>query len=57
MAQRINYILREMQDRIRRLEHRTTVQVGYWRIEDVAGELVAFNTITEKRVVIATKEK
>jgi hypothetical protein len=57
LARRIEYVLREMQDSIRRLEHRTTVQIGHWRIEEHAGELIAFHTGTEKRVVLATKEK
>lgn len=57
VARRIEFIFRDMQDRIRRLEHRTTVQIGHWRIEEEAGELVAFHTGTKKRVVLATEEK
>lgn len=57
MARRFEVMLRTLMDDVRRLEHRTTVQVGKWRLEEEAGELVAFHTDTEKRVVLATKEK
>lgn len=57
LARRLEHVLRGMQDDIRRLQNSKVVQIGQWRIEEQSGELVAFHTGTQKRIVLGTEEK
>lgn len=44
--------LRELSDRVRRIENRRTLPVGGWRIEDVDGVLVATNVASGRRYAL-----
>lgn len=56
-SDRLGYLLRELTDRVRRLENRSTLSVGKWRLrqDPVTGNLLATNTESGTTTTIAIK--